>query len=257
MNRVCKAVFSEAVHKQGILGKGIGIAIVDTGLFPHPDYRSRITGWYDALYQKPAPYDDNGHGSHVAGIAAGAGTFSHGKYKGIAPQANLIGVKVLNSKGNGTIHDIMNGLQWILKNQERLKIRIVNISIGTNDRHAYPEDSAFVRKVNQLWDAGIIVVAAAGNQGPDPQTISAPGNSRKIITVGSYDFAERTDVIPSSHSGAGPYVFLHQKTGRRCARFSYYQLLPSRQNKRLFLLKEKRHLHVHTNCERCHCPAFK
>ena len=55
MNRVCKAVFSEAVHKQGILGKGIGIAIVDTGLFPHPDYRSRITGWYDALYQKPAP----------------------------------------------------------------------------------------------------------------------------------------------------------------------------------------------------------
>ena len=178
MNRVRKAVFSEAVHKQGILGKGIGIAIVDTGLFPHPDYRSRITGWYDALYQKPAPYDDNGHGSHVAGIAAGAGTFSHGKYKGIAPQANLIGVKVLNSKGNGTIHDIMNGLQWILKNQERLKIRIVNISIGTNDRHAYPEDSAFVRKVNQLWDAGII--------------------------VGSYDFAERTDVIPSSHSGAGP-----------------------------------------------------
>ena len=204
MNRVRKAVFSEAVHKQGILGKGIGVAIVDTGLFPHPDYRSRITGWYDALYQKPAPYDDNGHGSHVAGIAAGAGTFSHGKYKGIAPQANLIGVKVLNSKGNGTIHDIMNGLQWILKNQECLKIRIVNISIGTNDRHAYPEDSAFVRKVNQLWDAGIIVVAAAGNQGPDPQTISAPGNSRKIITVGSYDFAERTDVIPSSHSGAGP-----------------------------------------------------
>ena len=120
MNRVRKAVFSEAVHKQGILGKGIGIAIVDTGLFPHPDYRSRITGWYDALYQKPAPYDDNGHGSHVAGIAAGAGTFSHGKYKGIAPQANLIGVKVLISKGNGTIHDIMNGLQWILKNQERL-----------------------------------------------------------------------------------------------------------------------------------------
>ena len=111
---------------------------------------------------------------------------------------------MLNSKGNGTIHDIMNGLQWILKNQECLKIRIVNISIGTNDRHAYPEDSAFVRKVNQLWDAGIIVVAAAGNQGPDPQTISAPGNSRKIITVGSYDFAERTDVILSSHSGAGP-----------------------------------------------------
>lgn len=68
MNRVRKAVFSEAVHKQGILGKGIGIAIVDTGLFPHPDYRSRITGWYDALYQKPAPYDDNGHEATLQGL---------------------------------------------------------------------------------------------------------------------------------------------------------------------------------------------
>ena len=217
------------MHKQGILGKGIGVAIVDTGLFPHPDYRSRITGWYDALYQKPAPYDDNGHGSHVAGIAAGAGTFSHGKYKGIAPQANLIGVKVLNNKGNGNIHDIMNGLKWILKNQERLKIRIVNISIGTNDRHAYPEDSAFVRKVNQLWDAGIIVVAAAGNQGPDPQTISAPGNSRKIITVGSYDFAERTDVLPLTPAQVLRFPASKNRTSLRPVLILSVAALPTKQ----------------------------
>lgn len=204
MNHVRKSVLVEPVYQKGIRGNGIGIAIVDTGLFPHPDYQKRITGWYDALYHKPIPYDDNGHGSHVAGIAAGAGTISHRKYQGIAPEADLIGVKVLNSKGNGTIHDIMNGLQWILKNKERLRIRIVNISIGTNDRHAYPEDSAFVRKVNQLWDAGIVVIAAAGNQGPGPQTISAPGNSRKVITVGSYDFPTSQKEMPSSHSGAGP-----------------------------------------------------
>lgn len=124
----------------------------------------------------------------------------------------------------------MNGLQWILKNQERLKIRIVNISIGTNDRHAYPEDSAFVRKVNQLWDAGIIVVAAAGNQGPDPQTISAPGNSRKIITVGSYDFAERTDVIPSSHSGAGPtFSCIKNRTSSRPVLILSVAALPTKQ----------------------------
>ena len=204
MNKVRPAVHATTAHQKGILGQRMGIAIVDTGLTMHPDYRSRIIGWYDALYGKPEPYDDNGHGSHVAGIAAGDGTLSRGAFQGIAPQADLIGVKVLNHKGNGTIHDIMNGLQWILRNQERLRIRIVNISIGTNDQSSYPEDCSFVRKVNQLWDAGIVVIAAAGNQGPGPHTISAPGNSRKIITVGSYDRDVRNNQEKPSHSGSGP-----------------------------------------------------
>lgn len=202
MNKVRHAVHMTAVHQSGIFGQGIGIAIVDTGLTPHPDYRSRIIGWYDALYGRQEPYDDNGHGSHVAGIAAGNGMVSQGVYQGIAPQAKLIGVKVLDYKGNGTINDIMNGLQWILRHQERMRIRIVNISIGTNDQKAYQEDSALVRKVNQLWDAGIVVIAAAGNKGPGPHTISAPGNSRKIITVGSYD--PNSQKQAASHSGVGP-----------------------------------------------------
>ncbi len=204
MNKVRLAVNTAAAHQNGILGQGIGIAVVDTGLTKHPDYRSRITAWYDTLYGRPEPYDDNGHGSHVAGIAAGNGSLSRGKYLGIAPEAELIGIKVLNHKGNGTIHDIMNGLQWILRNQERLRIRIVNISIGTNDEKAYQEDSAFVRKVNQLWDAGIVVIAAAGNKGPAPHSISAPGNSRKVITVGSYDPDTSKQQEESSHSGIGP-----------------------------------------------------
>lgn len=203
MNKVRHAVHAAAAHQSGILGQGIGIAIVDTGLTPHPDYRSRMTGWYDALYDRQEPYDDNGHGSHVAGIAAGDGSLSQGVYQGIAPQARLIGVKVLDYRGNGTINDIMNGLQWILRHQEQMHIRIVNISIGTNDQKAYQEDSAFVRRVNQLWDAGIVVIAAAGNKGPGPHTISAPGNSRKIITVGSYDETPQKK-ISASHSGTGP-----------------------------------------------------
>lgn len=204
MHKVRLAVHTKAIHQQGIGGQGIGIAIVDTGLTPHPDYRDRIIGWYDSLYGRTEPYDDNGHGSHVAGIAAGNGSLSQGTYLGIAPQASLIGVKVLNHKGNGTINDIMNGLQWILRYQEQLRIRIVNISIGTNDQKAYPEDSAFVRKVNQLWDAGLVVIAAAGNKGPGPHTISAPGNSRKVITVGSYDPQDGKHTEGTSHSGIGP-----------------------------------------------------
>ena len=157
---------------------------------------------YDALRNRLIPYDDSGHGSHVAGIAAGNGQSSNGRYTGIAPKAQLIGVKVLNRGGNGSIPDIMKGLNWILKNKERLSIRIVNISIGANDEKAFDEHCDFVRRVNYLWDSGIVVVAAAGNKGPGRHTISAPGNSRKIITVGSSDNWDSRQ--GNHHSGTGP-----------------------------------------------------
>lgn len=204
MNHVRNVVHSYSAQGRGIRGKGIGIAIVDTGLSPHPDYCTRITGWYDALKGSSSPYDDSGHGSHVAGIAAGNGQLSRGLYTGIAPEASLIGVKVLNRKGNGTISDIMKGLNWILRNQERLHIRIVNISIGANDQKVFDEKCDFVKKVNLLWDSGIVVVAAAGNKGPGRHTISAPGNSRKIITVGSSDTWGSPKEPSNNHSGTGP-----------------------------------------------------
>lgn len=209
MNRVRNIVHSAGVHRQNILGRGVGIAIVDTGLSLHPDYRSRITGWYDTLHGERNPYDDSGHGSHVAGIAAGDGSLSYGRFMGIAPEASLIGIKVLDQKGNGYIAHIMRGLDWIMRYRDKLNIRIVNISIGANDFETYHEDSAFVQKVNTLWDMGIVVVAAAGNKGPEPYTISAPGNSRKIITVGSSDFFHITQKHSGpkkqiAHSGAGP-----------------------------------------------------
>lgn len=210
MNQVRNTIKIGSAHQKGFTGNGIGIAIVDTGLSPHPDYRDRIAGWYDAVNRRRFPYDDSGHGSHVAGIAAGNGHASGGIYTGIAPEAHLIGVKVLNSKGNGTIADIMNGLEWILFNQKRFQIRIVNISIGANDQKEYHEKSDFVQKVNELWDHGIVVTAAAGNKGPDRHTISAPGNSRKVITVGSIDSfpAERRRSSgrgkQENHSGVGP-----------------------------------------------------
>lgn len=185
MNRVRSIVHAEAAYQKNIRGKGIGIAIVDTGLSLHPDYKKRITGWYDTLSHRQSPYDDCGHGSHVAGIAAGDGNMSHGRFMGIAPEASLIGVKVLDRKGNGHIPEIMQGLDWIWENHERQNIRIVNISIGANDFETFHEGCAFVQKVDHLWDSGIVVVAAAGNKGPGRYTISAPGNSRRIITAGS------------------------------------------------------------------------
>lgn len=201
MKNVNEIIHAIPLQKNPFQGQKIGIAIVDTGLTPHPDYRSRITGWVDILQGHPYPYDDSGHGSHVAGIAAGDGFLSRGKFCGIAPQSDLIGIKVLDHKGNGSVSDIMKALRWVQNNYLRYGIRIINISIGANDRQIFDENCSFVQKVNELWDMGLVVVAAAGNQGPGPQTISAPGNSRKIITVGSVPDRRNTH---SNHSGIGP-----------------------------------------------------
>lgn len=204
MNHVRNILHVDDFHRQGITGKGVGIAIVDSGLCDHPDFASRIIGWYDPLTGYRHPYDDSGHGSHVAGIAAGDGSLSRGRYAGIAPEANLIGVKVLDHKGGGSIANTLRGIRWILQNYRQLNIHIVNISIGANGENAFIEDSDFVWQVNQLWDNGIVVVAAAGNKGPGRYTISAPGNSRKIITVGASDTWHTPGNKSQSQSGTGP-----------------------------------------------------
>ncbi len=204
MYHVRQTLQVDRFHQRGLTGEGIGIAIIDSGLCLHPDFRSRIVGWYDPLTHSSRPYDDSGHGSHVAGIAAGDGYLSQGRYTGIAPKASLIGVKVLDRNGDGSIANTLRGIRWVLQNHSRLRIHIVNISIGANGDDAFCENSDLVWQVNQLWDNGIVVVAAAGNRGPGRYTISAPGNSRKIITVGSSDTWYSPGQKKQSQSGSGP-----------------------------------------------------
>ena len=92
-----------------------GVAIVDTGIYRHRDFGSRITGFVDLVHGKNSAYDDSGHGTHIAGIIGGDGSASRGRYKGIAPHSALIGVKVLDAQGNGKISDVVEGLRWILE----------------------------------------------------------------------------------------------------------------------------------------------
>lgn len=201
MNRVSQAINLPFAHSQGFLGQGIGIACMDTGIIPtHPDFNipeNRIVGFYDAIKHKNLPYDDNGHGTHVAGILCGSGAASKGRYTGVAPAASLAVIKVLNHRGDGYVDDFGECIQWILYNRAQLGIRIVNISIGSVKDREFNENSQFVKQVEQLWDAGLVVVAAAGNEGPKPRSIGAPGNSRKLITVGSSDAA-------GNRAGTGP-----------------------------------------------------
>lgn len=201
MNLARTTIHAQTAYDNTFYGEGIGIAIVDTGVSMHPDLRDRIVGWYDAVHGNSHPYDDNGHGTHVAGIAAGNGALSHGVYQGIAPKANIIAVKALDKQGNGTINNVIKALRWIRQYHQTFGIRVINISIGTNNSKSFEEDCTLVKKVEELWHMGIAVVVAAGNLGPAPQTISAPGNSRKVITVGAIDHSFRNQM---SHSGIGP-----------------------------------------------------
>lgn len=203
-----ETINSSWAGNRGVTGRGIGIAILDTGVYPHMDLisnRNKIVAFRDFVSDHKYPYDDNGHGTHVAGIIAGDGTESSGKYKGVAPDSNIIGVKVLNNEGSGNISDVLAGIQWVLDHKKLFNIKILNLSVGMKDVEG--EKAALVRGVNAAWDNGLIVVAAAGNNGPDSCTITTPGISRKVITVGSSDDGETVKIMEdliSDYSGRGP-----------------------------------------------------
>lgn len=170
-------------------GKGVNIAFLDTGVYPHPDFtrpNDRIVAFVDFVNGRSVPYDDNGHGTHVAGDAAGNGAMSEGLYRGPAPDAGIIGVKVLNNKGGGRTSDILKGIDWVIENRERYNIRVMNMSLG-NRANSDPETDPIYQAVDRAIEAGIVVVAAAGNEGPDPHSINTPGDNPNVITVGAYD----------------------------------------------------------------------
>lgn len=180
-------------------GKDIGVCLLDTGISDHPDFKGRIQMFVDFISNKKTPYDDNGHGTHVAGILCGDGSASGGKYKGVAPGCRIIAVKVLDRMGNGNKEDVLRAFQWILKNYQKYRVRIVNISVGTIYR-TWCDHHLLSQGVEELWDQGLVVVAAAGNQGPKPGSITAPGSSKKVITVGSSDML----IGSAGVSGRGP-----------------------------------------------------
>ena len=194
-------------YRQGLTGRGITIAILDTGVASVADLtlpNNRILAFKDIVNGKSTPYDDNGHGTHVAGIAGGNGLRSNGKYMGIAPECNIVAVKVLDKYGRGNSADALAGIQWVLDNKEKYNIRIANLSVGTPESN---NKDPLVRAVEILWDNGIVVNVAAGNNGPKPSTITSPGISRKIITVGAVDDHKEVHIWGNNlvnFSGRGP-----------------------------------------------------
>lgn len=192
----------------------IVIAVIDTGIDPnHLDLDGgKIIGWYDPATGKANPYDElgacGGHGTHVSSIAAGEGQ-ANSAYKGVAPGAALVGVKVLKVVGNkctGTASNIIAGVQWVINNKATYGIEIFNMSIGTAGC-SDGTDSISQIVNSAVATSGLVAVVAAGNEGPAKCTIGSPAAAANAITVGAMADVEPGVAASFSCGNAPGYGF--------------------------------------------------
>ncbi|HEX2909819.1 MAG TPA: S8 family serine peptidase [Chloroflexia bacterium] len=193
-------------------GQGIGVAVVDSGVNSNvKDFLvskqpgvTRVAVNVNFNTNTSNISDGYGHGTLVAGVIAGNGFLSHGKYIGIAPASNIISVKVTDDQGLSTASDVVNGLQWVLNNKDRYNIRVVNLSLNSSLAQSYNQDPLDAA-AEILWFNGIVVVVSAGNNattdGTAP-TLYPPANDPFVITVGAVD-----NVTPTSISNASVASF--------------------------------------------------
>ena len=205
----------------GYTGAGIGVAVIDSGITANHDdlgasasskLGQRVTKFVDFINNRTTKYDDWGHGTHVAGIIAGSGYDSYGERAGIAPKANIVALKALDAEGKGRISHIIAALDWIVTNRVEHNIRVVNMSLGAGVFESYNTDPLTLA-TKRAVDAGIVVVAAAGNYGKakDGTTqygaIGAPGNAPWVLTVGASSTegtVDRRDDKMAGYSSRGP-----------------------------------------------------
>ena len=198
-----------AIHEDhNLTGSGMTIAVIDTGIHPHQDLAERITGFYDLVNGQSEPYDDNGHGTHCAGDAAGNGELSDGQYAGPAPEASIVGVKALDEEGGGRLSNIIEGIEWCVDHRAEYDINIISLSLGSAASESFRDDPLALA-AREAWHQGIVVCAAAGNDGPQPSTIGTPAIDPFIITVGAttdQDTVDRNDDVIAEYSSRGPTV---------------------------------------------------
>lgn len=186
------------VLSQELDGEGVTMCVMDTGISLHSDLsvpKERIVYFVDMINGETLPYDDNGHGTFVSGVACGNGLLSAGHICGVAPKSNLVGIKVISKSGESGAFKILDGMQWLFDNYRQYGIRVVCMSFGAD-----PQDFADPLKVGaeMLARSGLIVVAACGNSGVDG--IKSPAISPEVISVGAVSDDDK--IAPFSSRGS-------------------------------------------------------
>ena len=207
-------VGADAVWAAGVTGKGVTVAVMDSGvqplqglLKPANGRGMRILAIEDFIDGKGRRVDFNGHGTHVAGVIANSEVGKDDEWNGIAPDVNLVIARVANQEGYASYEDIIEGITWLVENREKYDIRVMNFSMSAPAKSPYWADPVN-RALMVAWHSGIVVVSPAGNVGPQALSIGVPGNNPYLITVGSFTDAYTPedwsdDYIPS-FSSAGP-----------------------------------------------------
>ena len=187
-HRIQKIVRAERLWSEGIDGSGTTVALLDTGVYAgHPDLAGRVVACADLTHEAGTEAhcaDTFGHGTFMAGLIAGDGTASNGKYTGAAPAARLVSVKAAGYDGATDVSTVLAGIQWIVAHKDVYGIRVMNLSLGTDSAQDY-RLSPLNYAVERAWASGIVVVVSAGNSGPGPATVMKPGDDPYVITVGA------------------------------------------------------------------------
>lgn len=196
-------VNGNADGQTGYSKNDIVVAVIDTGIDTgHVDLDGgKVIGWQDFVAGKSNPYDDNGHGTHVASILAGEGQ-ANPAYAGVAPGAALVGIKVLSSSGSGSLSQVLAGVQWAIDRRTSYNIRIINLSLGLSGTS--DGSDALSQMVNSAVASGIVTVVAAGNEGPGTYSIGSPAAAASVVTVGSMADPGEAGFFLSFFSSRGP-----------------------------------------------------
>ncbi|WP_435770691.1 S8 family serine peptidase [Nocardioides sp. SYSU DS0651] len=190
----------------GLDGKGVGVAVVDTGISNTGDLDGKVVAGRDFSGEGDHTADSFGHGTFVSGIIAGSGSASGGAVKGVAPGVHLVSLKVAGADGSSDVIRVISAIQWAVNNAQKHNIRVLNLSLGTDSTQSWRIDPLNAA-VEGAWRAGLVVTVAAGNSGA--AGIAKPGDDPYVVTVGSTDDATTLDPgddAVASFSSTGPTV---------------------------------------------------
>lgn len=216
------------LHQHGLTGAGTTVAVLDSGLWEKSaaltqdtQGQGKVLARYDAVLGEEVAQatDESGHGTHMTSVIADSRPVTRKdaykpSYRGIAPDAALVIIKAFDATGEAGFLDLVRGIQWVVEHRERLNIRVLNLSFASRPRWPYWDDPVN-QALMRAWDAGIAVIVAAGNEGPEPLTVGSPGNLPYVITVGaitdSWTENDRNDDYLPDFSSRGPTPMGHIK----------------------------------------------